>query len=148
MSISSGIYIKLDSANYNPLFLLKILLKAGWSLTDHGLKGYLPLGDNGNYDWTFDILSDEQLFIILKEKCLLNELLGVVLTWRDSNIGGEFLFDINGVITISLSINHLRTFNGITDLNWYFEKIIPCIRSNNMKILSIKYEEYPKITTK
>ncbi|ENW81690.1 hypothetical protein F909_01374 [Acinetobacter sp. ANC 3929] len=141
MSVSSGLYIKIVGVGYNPIRVLEIFHKAGWNFDDHGLKAYLPVHDNGNFDWFFDSISVEELFLILNEKNSLKELIGVVLTWEDSNIGGEFLLDSEGKVTVSLSINRCMLSSGITDVNWYLEKIIPFIQFDNLKVENIKFEE-------
>jgi len=142
MSVSSGLYIQIVNIDYSPIRILEILHKAGWNFDDHGLKVYLPIHDNGNFDWTFESISVEELFLILKEKSSLKELIGVVLTWEDSSVGGEFLLDYEGKITISLSINRCLTKNGITDVSWYLERIIPFISEMKLKITSISFEEH------
>ena len=141
MSVSSGLYIKIAGMGYSPLRILENLHKAGWNFDDHGLKAYLPLYDNGNFDWIFDNISLEELFLVLNKKSSLKELIGVVLTWEDSNIGGEFLLDFEGKITVSLSINRCLLSSGITDVNWYLEKIIPFIQFDDLKVENFRFEE-------
>lgn len=141
MSVSSGLYMKIVGMGYSPIRILEILHKAGWNFDDYGLKAYLPLHDNGKFDWLFESISLEELFLILIKKNSLKELIGVVLTWEDSNIGGEFLLDFDGKITVSLTINRRLLSNGITDVNWYLEKIIPFIQLDDLKIENLGFEQ-------
>lgn len=142
MSISSGLYVKIVSNDNSPMEILELLYQAGWSFNDHGLKAYLPIHDNDNFNWNFDKISDEELLLILNRKNSLREVLGVVLTWKDSNIGGEFLLDFEGGVTVSLTINRQILLESITNVNWYLERIIPFIKLGGFKIENIRFEEY------
>ena len=64
----------------------------------------------------------------------------MALTWRDSEIGGEFLIYPDGLILISLSINRKTSNEGFTDVNWYLSKILPPLRKS-FTIESIKFSE-------
>ncbi|RZF53644.1 hypothetical protein EXE30_06625 [Acinetobacter halotolerans] len=142
MSISSGLYVKIVSNDNSPMEILELIYQAGWNFNDHGLKAYLPIHDNDDFNWNFDAISDEELLLILNHKNSLREMLGVVLTWRDSNIGGEFLLDFEGGITVSLSINRQILLENITNVNWYLERIIPFIKLGDFEIENIRFEEY------
>ncbi|MCS4300231.1 MULTISPECIES: hypothetical protein [Acinetobacter] len=142
MTTSADLTLKVSDENYSSIQVLKCLYQAGWSFNDHGLKGYLPVGDNGSFNWCFEEISDEDLFLILERKHKINELIGVAMTWESSNIGGEFLFNTENSITINLSTNRQLFLENITDVNWYLERIIPFISEMKLKITNISFEEH------
>ena len=125
--------------------LIQRLLNFGWALNYNGKVSYLPLGDNDEFSWRAESISSESLLVILNEKEQRGELVGVVLTWKDSGIGGNFLVYNNGTLSISLSINRKLIEDiksGITDLNWYLVKLIPVFSRDGWQVESFGYEEH------
>lgn len=72
---------------------------------DHGHATFLPIGDDDNYGWQHVSISKEELLKILSTKEKQRELLGVGMTWKDTNIGGTFLIRENGTFLMSPDIN-------------------------------------------
>ena len=79
----------------------------GWSVKDHGHISYLPLGDQDAFNWQhIAIAAWPKIVEILKQKEKSRELIGLVMTWKDANIGGEFLFFPDGqLLAVSWSVN-------------------------------------------
>ena len=98
MSISATININLarhKSQDISTFEIIKVLKDFGWSLTHDGYTSYLPLGDKDDFEWqskknmNFDSVKK---LILMKESS--EELIGIILTWQTSDIGGVFLFDL------------------------------------------------------
>lgn len=147
MSISSSIDIYLVNNNktiISPIILIEKFLNFGWTLNDCGKATYLPIGDDGNYDWQSESISKDSLMAILDEKEKLGEVIGISMTWENTNIGGSFLFLKNGEISISLIINR-KSLGGMnnTDVSWYLTRIMPVFNQDDgILIESFSYEEY------
>ncbi|MBE7682941.1 hypothetical protein [Paenibacillus sp. P13VS] len=142
MSISSSIEIALSKPVARTIILQK-LEEFGWSYSDHGKVTFLPIGDVDDFDWQHECIPLEELFKILAEKDKQKELIGVVMTWRDTNIGGTFLVRENGTIIMSPDIKrrilNVESYNKITDINWYMTKLVPVF---GPLLESISYEEH------
>lgn len=126
--------------------LIKILLGGGWTLNDNGGISYLPEGDNDDFDWILrSKISQNELMKILEEKERKKELIGVVLTWQNTNTGGSFLFYPSHEVSVSLIVNR-KILHGInnfkmTDSNWYLSRLIPIFYENNIPIKSFIFDE-------
>lgn len=141
MSISAWLEIK-SIDNIQPIVLLNKLIQLGWIFSDNGLKTFLPLGDNDNFDWQSENVYSDYLFDIFRQKFIQNELIGVVMTWSETMIGGEFLVCSEGRLNISLSLNRLTTIAGITDVNWYIDKIIPVFNDLHYEVELISFNQH------
>lgn len=107
---------------------------------------YLPLGDDDDFDWQRDNITVDSLLKVLREKEQKGELVGIVMTWKDTNIGGEFLLRNDGRIFVNLSMNLKLIESGmkiqITDLNWYLIKLLPAFSQDDLQVESFLYEEH------
>lgn len=147
MSVSAYLELKVvhsQGCEMNPVALVEQLMDYGWEPSINYEMSYLPLGDDGDFDWETEKFNLESLMATLREKELQGELIGVVLTWKDSGIGGQFLVYEDGTLSISMSIN--RKFideveEKITDLNWYLVRILPAFNREGQQVISFKYEE-------
>jgi hypothetical protein len=132
MSVSASIDIIL-SEKKTAVEIINRLMNFGWTLaTKDGYIGYLPLGDKDDFHWQAEKISFEALTKILHEKERANEIVGVTMTWKDTEIGGSFLFWRNDSLeTFSMCTdgNRQRTIlDGnyeITDFQWYLAKLLP-----------------------
>ncbi len=144
MSRSASIDIELYGQEIKIVDIIYMLLSFGWSLNDNGKVSYLPPGVDDNFEWIHDDIKESNLFSLLKKKELVGELIGIVLTWRDTGIGGQFLLRKDMSISFILSVNRkkISDINIFTDVNWYLEKIIPALTSKDVNIESISWEEH------
>ena len=122
------------------------MLAHGWTINDHGKMGFLPIHDNDMYNWQWEAINIDTLMEILREKEKFKEPLGVLITWKDSNIGGSLITysmdEICLFITINRQVIQLREGLSMTDANWYLERIKPIfISGNGITISSIKFSE-------
>lgn len=142
MSVSSSIEICL-SKQLSGMTILSKLEKYGWSYNDHGHATFLPIGDDDDYCWQHVSIPKEELLKILSTKEKQRELIGVGMTWKDTNIGGTFLIRENGNFLMSPDINRKvvegESYSNITDINWYMTKLIPVF---GPLFESISYQEH------
>lgn len=106
--------------------VLTSLLVAGWKPEDHdGMLRYLAVGDDFGWSDT-DIAELPTILDQFRVKAKMGEVIGVVLTFDSTMIGGEFLFCPDGDVTLSPSVNR-RTVNGRSDVGWYLDRILPAV---------------------
>ncbi len=143
MSVSASIDVKIKvETKFFVLEVIKLLLAFGWCFNYDGAVFYLPVGDDDNFDWYSDDISDDDLLDILREKEKLGELIGVAMTWENTGIGGGFLFRSDGTVLLNLNINRRKAEYGFTDVNWYFSRIIPAFAVGKLHIESIEFSEH------
>jgi hypothetical protein len=148
MSVSASINIIVAKNEQQSIFAARIieqLLSYGWSLNDYGQMTYLPVGDQGDYNWQSEIISKEKLIKIVGEKEKNNEVVGIVLTWKDTNIGGDLLVWKDGSLSFSLSVNR-KILNedisiNVTDVNWYLEKLLSGLNAGHFSVMSFSFEQ-------
>ena len=133
MSISATINIHLIKRKIqctSTLDVIKGLVNSGWSLTHDKYTSYLPLGDKDDFDWqseeNMDFASITRLILAKKAS---GELVGLILTWKATGIGGVFLFRSDESFSMGISINRqkivLKNNYVITDFQWYLERLLP-----------------------
>ena len=112
------------------LRIIEVLMNAGFTLNDYGKISYLPFGDIDNFDWR---IQEEIDWSILKEiiaaKELAGEVVGLVMTWQKTLIGGTLLLYPDQKISFGINVNRQEKLlpgkYRITDFEWYLSKIIP-----------------------
>ena len=129
MSIDAGLHLYIEANEKNwPLNILEHLIKCGWVLDDHGSFVYSPIGDVdcSNWQWSDEIPKDIRETLL--PKLLSDKILGVMLTWKKSQIGGSIVIYPSGKIIFSASINR-RTMHKeqTSDVSWYVSKLLPYI---------------------
>ena len=137
MSHSASIDLHLARPLANVSSALSSLKQAGWKADDGGEISYLPLGDDGDFDWRSAPLDEGSLVdTIVQSKERAGELVGIVLTWEDSGVGGQFLFNPDHRSVNVVLSNNRKLLDGcerFTDLSWYLSRILPafvgCIES-------------------
>ncbi|NLW48571.1 MAG: hypothetical protein GXY86_14740 [Firmicutes bacterium] len=146
MSTSASINIRLNCEYVSPTKIINIFLDNGWTFNDNGFISYLPIGDNDDFNWQSKNIDKDYLIKILAKKEQKKELIGVVITWKDTEIGGQLLIWDKGDISISLTLNRklidTDKSDRITDVNWYLKRILPIFPVNNLDIESFCYEEH------
>ena len=145
MSVDAGIYATLlrPSEGADHLHIVSSLIEAGWKINDCGRIVYLPRGDAGRFEWRSapsEHLDD--IWRELKDKATAGELLGITLTWEQSEIGGQFLVEADWHITLSATINRV-TLPGtrITDVSWYVMRLAAAMARANIYMESLKWVE-------
>ena len=142
MSHAAGINISMSSNTKSTIELIDILLNNGWSVKDQGHISYLPLGDEDAFNWQHVAISSwPKIVETLKQKEKNRELIGLVMTWKDVNIGGEFLFFPDGrQFAISWSVNRktLKHCADFTDHSWYLSRILTPLLKELIVIESVQ----------
>lgn len=150
LSVSSSIDVQLSyhkEIKISKVRLINELVNFGWTFNDNGQVSYLPIGDKDEFAWQRDNISIESLMRILQKKQELDEIIGIAMTWKNTNIGGAFLFINNGKINISLSINRKLLNDGIintksTDVTWYLQRLLPVFNQGDLMVESFSYYEH------
>lgn len=144
MSVSASIDVELNfKSNTSMLVVIQSLLNFGWSFDYEGSVFYLPVGDDDDFDWKRSDISTDVLLDIFRKKEQLGELIGVTMTWQETEIGGEFLFWHDASLSVNLSVNRKCVEEyGYTDINWYMEKIIPALKIDSIRVESFSFSEH------
>jgi hypothetical protein len=118
------------------LDLIKGLLSNGWNLNYNGMVSYLPLGDE-DFNWCSDKLDEkDKIFHIIQDKIQNQELIGIILTWKNTGIGVDTLFYPSlSILSFGMYINR-KCINhvDVTDFTWYLEKMIPTLLNLGLSI--------------
>lgn len=149
MSVQASITISFSiiKGRVSPIEIINTLLSKGWTFNDHGGITYLPLGENEGFDWNFqEKISGDLIMEIIKEKEQRQEVIGVAMTWHNTNTGGLFMFREDNQLSILVNINR-KTFPDsggleITDVNWYLSRLLPVFSKNNLFVEFFSFEEF------
>lgn len=145
MSYISGLNISLVDKQMEPLSIIEELLKLGWTYNDNNQVTYLPIGDAGMYNWQSVPLNEwKRIKEIIAKKIKLNETVGLVLTWENTQIGGDFHFmPLKDSLSITWSVNRKKLKGGYTDHSWYIPKVLNPIRSRGFNIEVFECNDMP-----
>lgn len=121
--------------------IIKLFNEIGWVYTDNQME-YIPLNDNDMFVWVKEQLSFESLFSIIAQKQDAEELIGIALYYKDSNIGITILTRNTKEINISLNINRKKLDEQYTDVSWYVKNIIVMLDEMGCIIENYTFQEY------
>lgn len=159
MSVSASIGLRIVNLNSGACFsqikILEMLINCGWKLQRNGYVCYLPMGDNDNFGWTGGLMNMEELMDLLRNKERQGELIGVLLTWQNTEIGGDLLlwsaedalqkriltpvsFNLTNNRKILTSDDQSKT----TDVNWYLTKLLPVFNQGDSIVEYYTFEEH------
>ncbi len=149
MSVEASItvrYSKPHEKDLSVMQIIQILLSEGWTFNDQNGSSYLPLGETEGFDWVIQKkISPESLMNILREKERLNEYIGVVMTWQDTDIGGSFIFRRPQQFSVLLNVNRKiindKNHANITDASWYLARLIPIFDKHGIHIEYFTFEQ-------
>ena len=136
MSYLSGVTVHLTGEATSPLHILQKLLDHGWTYNDQGSITYLPLGDREMYDWQQSPLDEwNTVNAVLESKINANERIGIILTWEDTLIGGDFhIAPSSQEVSVTWSVNRKVIEGGFTDHSWYLSKLLLPLSHSGMTI--------------
>lgn len=121
--------------------IIKLFNEIGWVYTDNQME-YIPLNDNDMFVWVKEQLSFESLFSTIAQKQDAEELIGIALYHKDSNIGITILTRNTKEINISLNINRKKLDEQYTDVSWYVKNIIVMLEEMGCIIDNYTFQEY------
>lgn len=129
----------------NQIDILQVIKYSNWSFfNNERWCAYLPIHDDGNFDWQEAKFSEEELFKIFQIKSQFKEIIGTRIWWDNSEYWVDILLSSN--LTLSLIIERgVRPINfyGITDFDWFLSRIIPLFKNTkHIGIQSIKFDEH------
>lgn len=161
MSIESSIDLRIVHVKFgtilSPMDTLKILLDNGWNIVSNTGEAFykMPNGDDEMLDWTIKKIELSALMEIFKKKEQNGELIGVMMNWQNTEIGGELLLrtekyvtenNINTPMSFCLSSDRkiLADYGDfkITDVNWYLERLLPIFNQGDTIVEYITYDEH------
>lgn len=123
--------------------IIKVFQQIGWSIyNSQGKIEYLPIGDNDNYDWQCEKMSESRLYDIIAEKTEIGEQVGINLFYNSGAEGISLLAYNTNQIMLSIVINRKTIAEGYTDMIWYMKNIVCKLFDVGVKILSYKLEEF------
>ncbi len=146
MSISASLNISLASRGNQALSSVKIiesLSNNGWNLINNGKICYLPIGDQDDFDWQESQISKSDFLEVVKRKEQAGEIVGVVINWGNTNVGGDLLIHQDYKLTFSITVNRKSLEDSdLTDFNWYLGKILPCFEMDSMTVANFSFDQY------
>lgn len=145
MSIAASIDITLSKnlGNTDSVRIIEALLDYGWSIENEGFVSYLPYGDKEDFEWVLEKISRHVFFNEIAKKERAGELIGVVLFWGASGIGGDLLIQKNGVVSFAASINRVELRgSSITDASWYIERLLFAFTARDFAIESYVFSHH------
>ncbi len=140
--------LELNCSRYSEkiIDIINLLCKVGWAyVSGDGKVEYLPIGDKDDFDWEKDVLSEIELKKLVNTKQQLNEKIGLVLYYGQTDVGILLLADDTKSILICMSINRKtiqNTRTSITDIGWYFTNIVKQMENEGCCIDYIRFEDY------
>lgn len=135
----------LNCSNYseNIVDILGVFQQIGWNIYNpQGKVEYLPIGDNDEYDWQCEKISEIKLYDIIFDKIAKKEQVGVNLFHNNGVAGISFMAYSTNQIVLSISINRKMVDERHTDMIWYLESIIYKFWNVGIRLLSYKLEEF------
>ena len=103
--------------------VLQLFEKAGWHTGYDGTE-YLPLGDDGMFEWEKAKLGKDEFIHIIDLKQTEGETVSVILYFEDSDRGITFLADSTESILLGLDVNRKTIDGEYTDASWYIMNIV------------------------
>ncbi|SFX74050.1 hypothetical protein SAMN04487866_12134 [Thermoactinomyces sp. DSM 45891] len=142
MSVESSIDFQLVYRDSTKMVLFQSLMSNGWKYHDEfGKVFYLPVGDIDDYDWQREKMSLDQLQELVQRKIDQNEVIGITITWEDTDVGGDFLIWPDGNCSFMVNKNRKILIDRITDISWYLSKLVPAINSRGIRLIEYKVSE-------
>lgn len=126
--------------------IINLFNRIGWKYYNHNNEvEYLPIGDNGDYDWQKSVLSKIELQDLVNKKQDNKEIVGLNLYYENMEQGITLLAENTEQIVIDLDINRKTIESNresITDVGWYIENIIKKLEDEKCHVDFLKFEEY------
>ena len=120
--------------------IINSMLKNGWKMERKNKISFLPLNDDGMYDWKSENIQKDELIQIIQQKEIKKEVIGICFYWQDTNIGISMLVFSYNEISFNLDVNRMNLGMNmnvdITDVNWYLQRILPCFYCEYIERLS------------
>ena len=123
--------------------VIMLLSKLNWSFyNSDGLVEYIPIGDNDEYDWQREKISEADLKEIVDYKQDHNERVGLLFCYNGTE--GGFTMTASSTKEIVLGLDYYRKTmpDNTTDFSWYFQNVIVLLRNNGCEIDYLSFDEY------
>lgn len=147
MSLYAGILIDFGGEMVDVEKAISVLIQAGWrpSTSDDEYIGFLPLSDDGDFNWEWmEPQRWDEVIDIIRKKTQRNEVVGIILIYEDTS--ANFLFNSNyqsvNIIINTINRRIISTCENFTDYSWYITRIVCPLSTNIASIQSVKYEDF------
>lgn len=137
--------ITLNCSNYseNILDIIKLFQQIGWGIYNvQGKVEYLPIGDDDEFDWQCEEMSEVKLYDIISDKIANKEQIGVNLFYNNGSEGISLIAYSTDQIMLSITINRKIIGEGYTDMVWYLQNILYKFFDCGVRVVSYKLEEF------
>jgi len=152
MAISASIDITLNKINREKIStfnIVKELIDYGWEINHNDVISYQQLGAKDITPWINNSITIEELQEIMVEKDSRDEINGIMMTWQQTEFGGDFLFWSRETshTTFSLNFNAFRPMINlqnnyeIIDFQWYLKRLLPCLDAS-FGVESFSFEQH------
>lgn len=133
------------NANLTSADIVKCYLEAGWSLySEKNLIIYTEVGDNDDFDFLANSISENEYFDIAKQKEKNNENIALALFCLEEN----YRYRIDVIITPEFEIlispddetkKMLIPQLNILDVNWYLCRVLPPLANKNILVENFSF---------
>lgn len=121
--------------------IIKAFHQIGWVIYDSQDKvEYLPVGDDDEYNWRCERMSEKDIYEIISMKKNNKEQIGIKL--YNNSRGVSLVASDTTQIMLSISINRKLVKEKHTDMVWYIENIIYKLLNIGVDILAYSLEEF------
>lgn len=138
-------YLTLNCSPYSENIedILKLFQQIGWGIFNlQGKVEYLPVGDDDEFNWQCEEISESKLYSIVADKISQKEQIGINLFHDSGNEGISFVAHSTEQIILSIGIHRKLIKESYTDTVWYLENIIYKLFDVGVRLLSYKLEEF------
>lgn len=133
------------NANLTSVNIVKCYLEAGWSLySEKNQIIYTGVGDNDEFNFLANSISEAEYFDIVKQKEKNNEIIAFSLFCLEENYRYRIDIHITPEFEIIISPDDatkrmLNSNLNILDVNWYLCRILPPLTNKNMLVESFTF---------
>lgn len=143
MAMRSSTTIKFSIEATNFLNILSMLDDIGWEFNVDGKLMFLPLDDAGMFNWREVPLSQRtEVEKLLAQKEKLGQLIGVMMTFHNTQSGGQMLYyPREGLLAFNWTIARRELSSEITDHNWYNEMLVHPLMGAGLPIENVQWQD-------
>lgn len=136
-----------QNTNVTSVDIVKCYLEAGWSLySERNQIIYTELGDNDDFDFVANSISENEYFDIMMQKEKSNEIIVLALFYLEESYRYRIDVMISPEFDISISPDDgtkkmLIPNLNILDVNWYLYRVLPPLANKNILVESFAYTQ-------
>jgi hypothetical protein len=114
-----------------------------WSYEDHGSSTFVPIGNIDATEWVSvdGQITKDDVEALSNTKRDAFESIGFTLTWKDSNIGGQFIqyWERPRDVLMLPTVNPVKLpATQCIDVSWYLARMVPGLVDLDLQSLSVE----------